>query len=114
MPNTPGMVPPDANGCSNRTRDGKETDTDCGGPDCKKCVPGDQCRFGGDCTSQVCSATGVCEVPTCVDGIKNGDEAGPDCGGACPRCGPGQPCGSLLDCTTNVCQSGVCRIATCG
>lgn len=27
-------------------------------------------------------------VPTCDDGVQNGDEAGVDCGGSCPPCGP--------------------------
>jgi len=36
----------------------------------------------------VCS-NGVCRIPSCLDGIKNGDEAGVDCGGTwCPPCSP--------------------------
>ncbi len=38
------------------------------------------CETGADCLSSVCWS-GTCEAPTCTDGVKNGDEAGVDCGG---------------------------------
>ncbi len=49
---------------------------------CPRCPPGrwlpDRRRTA---LSGVCWS-GICEAPTCTDGVKNGDEAGVDCGGA--------------------------------
>jgi alpha-tubulin suppressor-like RCC1 family protein len=40
--------------CSDGFIDGKETDTDCGGPDCKPCTLGRNCMFTSDCESGIC------------------------------------------------------------
>ena len=40
--------------CSNRRKDGKETDTDCGGGVCAACMLGLKCSRGSDCASQYC------------------------------------------------------------
>src|SRR5690606_969820 len=47
-------------------------------------------------------------VPSCTDGVQNGDESDIDCGGACPGCPDGARCGGGADC-----QSGMCDGATC-
>ncbi len=45
----------------------------------------------------------------CLDGTKNLDETGVDCGGAsCPRCGPGQGCLAGTDCQGGTCTNNIC------
>ncbi|MCB9508234.1 MAG: hypothetical protein H6697_11305 [Myxococcales bacterium] len=73
--------------CDSRRQDGRETDVDCGGPDCAACGNGAMCLENTDCTSRSCR--GVCLGPTCDDGVWNGDEVGKDCGGSC---GPASDC----------------------
>jgi hypothetical protein len=41
------------------------------------------CTDPQQCQSAVCA--GTCTAPTCTDGVKNGTEEGPDCGGPCPN-----------------------------
>jgi hypothetical protein len=53
-------VPPPNGSCANGIKDGAETDIDCGGPACPKCVLGKQCAVNADCQSNVCTA-GVCQ-----------------------------------------------------
>jgi plastocyanin len=61
------------------------------------------------CTSGVCSA-GACQAPTCTDGVRNGDETGPDCGGtSCPACAAGLACAIDADCLSGMCFESVCR-----
>lgn len=45
---------------------------------------GEACDDGDDVNDDECSND--CELPSCSDGVKNGDEAAVDCGGACPAC----------------------------
>lgn len=74
--------------CEDGVRNGRETDIDCGGPDCpKRCAPGQRCATGSDCESGVCER-GTCAQPSCWDGARNGGELGPDCGGPCERACP--------------------------
>jgi hypothetical protein len=40
--------------CTNGTKDGKETDVDCGGSDCLPCANTKTCAVDGDCTSGSC------------------------------------------------------------
>ncbi len=48
---------------------------------------GGGCRSDEECASHICDvATGACAAPTCTDGVRNGAEAGVDCGGVCPAC----------------------------
>src|SRR5262249_48510818 len=44
--------------CSDATKDGQETDTDCGGPACGPCAVGKSCQTGGGCQTGRGSATG--------------------------------------------------------
>jgi hypothetical protein len=49
------------NHCTDLTKDGDETDTDCGGPTCvARCASGKMCVANGDCTSNVCQAGNTC------------------------------------------------------
>ncbi|ACY13586.1 hypothetical protein Hoch_0985 [Haliangium ochraceum DSM 14365] len=57
--------------CQNQTLDGEETDTDCGGPDCPACAPGDSCLLARDCASGLCGGDQRCVAPQCGDGLVN-------------------------------------------
>jgi hypothetical protein len=50
--------------CNDGTKDGNETDIDCGGGTCAKCVPGKVCKAGTDCASGFC-VDGVCCDSAC-------------------------------------------------
>jgi hypothetical protein len=58
-------------------------------------------------------------VPTCTDGVKNGNETDVDCGGSClpsKQCGNGLMCNNGPDCTSGVCKTNLCQgdyAATC-
>jgi hypothetical protein len=97
--------------CKDGTKNGNETDIDCGG-DCSQCDTGKICKVGGDCTSAVCKDTGTglkCQAPTNTDGVKNGNETGIDCGGAAnPKCADGQGCKDRADCTSDYCKANKC------
>jgi hypothetical protein len=63
--------------------------------------------------------TGVVTTPVlqrlrnrCVNGFKDGDETGVDCGGSCAPCPEMQACRSSADCRSQNCVEGVCG-ATC-
>ncbi|MTB51609.1 cohesin domain-containing protein [Lewinella sp. W8] len=50
-------------------------------------------------------------VPTCNDGIQNGDETGVDCGGSCAPCNPGSDtCGEGSN-AFNLCLDDLCNVA---
>jgi uncharacterized repeat protein (TIGR01451 family) len=55
-------TPSGSNACVDATRDGRETDVDCGGGGCAPCGGGKACSSGGDCLSGVCSG-GSCLAP---------------------------------------------------
>ena len=77
-----------------------------GGPPHCACEDGRHCLVARDCISAVCSG-GVCQEPTCNDGVKNSDESNVDCGGtSCPPCATGSECADGLDCLTGVCGGG--------
>jgi hypothetical protein len=72
------------------------------------CIPGKKCHTGSDCLDGVCSM-GICQVPTCTDGVKNGQETDVDCGGGtCPPCVAGRRCLVDGDCQSMMCTGGVC------
>lgn len=114
-----GTVEPDAT-CADGTRNGMETDVDCGGDACGPCGPGKGCTLDGDCATLACQGGSCAAVPvdpgcvasdqpTCNDCLKNGLETDLDCGGDdCAPCGPGAACGTDGDCETLSCDLGIC------
>jgi alpha-tubulin suppressor-like RCC1 family protein len=97
--------------CTNGITDGNETDVDCGGDQCLRCADGKSCLVATDCTSLVCADRGLglqCQVPTCNDEVKNGQETDVDCGGPCPACQLGEACKLLSDCAGGACVQSHC------
>jgi len=89
--------------CFDRTRDGGESDVDCGGP-CEPCgAIGATCTLATDCETAACEAGGTCADPTCSDGILDGTETGIDCGGPCAGCATGGLCYLNSDCASGQC-----------
>ncbi len=85
--------------CSDGTRNGTETDIDCGGADCPACMDSQACEEASDCTTGVCQE-GSCLSASCGDEIvspaigEDCDEGGVDtaaCDRDCslPECGDG-------------------------
>eukprot|EP01004_Peranema_trichophorum_P002132 NODE_1297_length_2025_cov_1.904311_g1098_i0.p1 GENE.NODE_1297_length_2025_cov_1.904311_g1098_i0~~NODE_1297_length_2025_cov_1.904311_g1098_i0.p1 ORF type:complete len:482 (-),score=88.69 NODE_1297_length_2025_cov_1.904311_g1098_i0:196-1641(-) len=109
-----------------------ETDIDCGGP-CNKCSDSKKCLLNEDCVSGLCRK-GVCLVsifeqpnfrvnigdglssrarwiPSCTDNVKNGNEAGVDCGGSCANACPAySSCNISKDCVSGICRENRCRL----
>ena len=76
--------------CGNGVVDAFEEWVDCGGPECEPC---EQCSNGiqdGAETGIDCDDDPLTECPDCLalcnDGLLNGNEDCPDCGGACTPC----------------------------
>ncbi|HVY49224.1 MAG TPA: hypothetical protein VHB21_25210, partial [Minicystis sp.] len=90
--------------CMDGVRNEDETDADCGGATCPRCVPGKVCAQGSDCDSGVCTNL-VCQQPACDDTVQNGTESDVDCGGSCgATCALGQHCNNALDCESGRCN----------
>lgn len=101
--------------CTDKIKNGDETDVDCGGTCDTKCAFGKTCATLADCDA----AIGVCsqslKCTTCESGAKDGDETDVDCGGSCTtKCGEGKGCATRADCSTFNCDAGtgLCGIAT--
>jgi hypothetical protein len=96
--------------CFNTTKDGAETDVDCGGGTCPKCATGKACAASGDCTSTFCSTMGTsqCEPNAgCADGVVNNAETDKDCGGGtCNKCIYAKTCAANTDCASGLCDVG--------
>ena len=92
--------------CTNGRKDTNETDVDCGGPKCRKCVDGKQCVAATDCAGGFCELnTKQCSTPSCSDAIRNGNETDVDCGGGtCRVCAVGRRCTLATDCATGACN----------
>jgi hypothetical protein len=102
--------------CSNGVQDGDETGVDCGGGCEAGCAVGQGCEAPSDCASDFCqSSTNTCVDDHCVDGVKDADESGLDCGGnTCGDCGVGQGCVLASDCASTFCSvGGVCVASRC-
>ena len=89
--------------------DQMETDTDCGGPNCPSCADLLRCTERTDCESLVCQG-GVCQVPTCDDGERNGETERIQIAVAIVR----TPAWTTKlwvdsDCVSNKCHQGTCR-----
>ncbi|MEO7331520.1 MAG: hypothetical protein ABI193_23300, partial [Minicystis sp.] len=95
--------------CHDLTKDGDETDLDCGGScsPAAACNDGLTCAIDADCKSLSCDgATNKCVPAACDDTTANGDETDVDCGGSCA---PALKCDDLLGClVAGDCKSGVC------
>jgi hypothetical protein len=99
--------------CSDGTKNGDESDVDCGGSCSTACADGASCTQAGECQSGVCVSS-LCQSPTCADGVVNSSETGPDCGGAgCAPCGAGAACAQASDCQSGSCQANVCSAPSC-
>ena len=106
--------------CDDLSRDGVETDVDCGGAVCSQCVNGKGCAAASDCESGFCDDGGGAPAAICAACL--GDE---DCGGvpgsyceggACrAKKGAGETCRGVNECASGFCPSGdgVCCDAAC-
>src|ERR1700722_1983747 len=63
----------DANQCHDGSKDGSETDVDCGGGTCPACLVGKVCASTSDCaTGAGCDVTTkTCDATQCHDGVKD-------------------------------------------
>ncbi|HIN86554.1 MAG TPA: hypothetical protein EYN06_08745, partial [Myxococcales bacterium] len=94
--------------CSDGELNNAETDIDCGGGICPKCIDNKGCVAAADCISNLCD-NGICvPEPGCSDGVLNGTETGIDCGGVCPKCSEDQPCLVDSDCDSGWCLNSQC------
>jgi hypothetical protein len=108
-----GTAPEPAPTCSDGTKNGNETDVDCGGGTCPLCGRGQACRAPTDCKNAACN-NGYCQPAGCTDGLKNGNETDVDCGGHdCHACADGKVCLTGPDCESGMCTNGTCQPATC-
>lgn len=102
---------------ADRVRNADETDVDCGGKTTQaRCAADKGCSTNADCVSGLfCNAkTRRCAATSCVDGVKNGDETGIDCGGAkCPKCGAGAPSFSGTGCASGYSNGRFCVDSPC-
>lgn len=110
--------------CSDNVKNAAESDVDCGGP-CAPCRAGRDCHVDADCVDSVCAAEAACEsegedcptpfcqLATCTDRVKNGDETGVDCGSACEKCANGGGCALDRDCESGHCAEAVCVAPGC-
>ena len=99
--------------CSDGIKNGAETDLDCGGGTCGKCVDKKACVAASDCSSGACTGK-VCAAPSCSDTTKNGAETDVDCGGgSCGQCADSRACTTATDCMSAVCSGKICAAPTC-
>ena len=108
--------------CTNTVLDGMETDVDCGGNICDKCVDNKLCKVDTDCMSGICDMTESmprCEAADtcgnsrmetgeyCDDGnIMTGD----GCGAGCLK-EDGEVCAAPEECESNTCTANACAPA---
>ncbi len=112
-------VPPH---CANDTKDGDETDVDCGGS-CGGCTNSMDCNYNSDCRQDLdgngtndllCDEEGFCYSDLCLNNIQNSFESDIDCGGFCPCCSQGKSCDQEDDCCSGSdCIAGACVPDTC-
>lgn len=101
--------------CDDQTRNGDETDIDCGyAAQCGPCEVGQRCATEMDCDGGACVRF-ACAAPTCRDGLVNTNETDVDCGGGgdCSPCQLGQSCRVTADCDDLACDGGRCQPAGC-
>ncbi len=94
--------------CSDRVRDGDESDVDCGGSCTVKCQNGKSCVASSDCKGAYC-VNSICRSGNCTDSYQNQDESDIDCGGSCAnKCVIGSMCRKSSDCESALCTGGTC------
>lgn len=101
------------NQCTDRVKNGAETDIDCGGGTCPSCAAGLRCTMTSDCETAGCDG-GTCRLPTCSDGKRDGFESDVDCGASCAKCAVGQKCANGDDCTSGRCAASTGSTGVCG
>ncbi len=105
-PDAPVDAPVDAPGvptCTDRIRNGSETDIDCGGS-CPKCAIPQACSLDTDCASGNCTLL-KCAAATCGDLKQDNAETDVDCGGPiCSKCGTNLKCLVPADCQSSSCS----------
>jgi hypothetical protein len=81
------VVPPALKGCCNGSKDGTETDVDCGGPlglgdgTCDRCQDGQACISDSDCVSPFqCTVDTMTGLKNCVGGALTASICDPDTG----------------------------------
>jgi hypothetical protein len=94
------------------SKNGDETDVDCGGGTCATCADGKSCVLPDDCSSGKCLSN-QCVAVSCDDDVTNGNETDVDCGGSCLPCADGLACGLPADCRSKVCTAQVCQVPAC-
>jgi len=92
--------------CADGSRDGAETDRDCGGG-CAGCGVGLMCLVNADCAASACdSVSSQCVSSQCIDHHRDGTESDTDCGGTCTtKCALGRTCGADADCISGACDA---------
>ncbi len=94
--------------CSDKIKDGDESDVDCGGSCSAKCPTGRACGSNSDCRTSFC-VSGICKAGNCTDSYMNQDETDTDCGGSCSKkCGLSNKCKKNTDCESNICSDEFC------
>jgi hypothetical protein len=93
--------------CLDGHKDFDETDRDCGGATCPRCIDDEGCKQDSDCHSGHCQLQrGTCLTQLCFDGVRNNLESDVDCGGGiCKACALGQRCGIPSDCASDACDA---------
>ncbi|UQA62075.1 hypothetical protein [Polyangium aurulentum] len=117
-------VPNDGNECTKDACNGTvpvievPAGSECGGGYCKaafdtaicvECTTNEQCSGIVDKSCQ----RNKCVLPSCMNTIKDVDEADKDCGGSCGPCNIGQACSKGTDCDSGACTNGKCVEPTC-
>lgn len=109
-------TPPVVDHCTNGLQDDQETDIDCGGTECGKCLDGKACVRDDDCFGGALGGAcenNVCKTPNCTDNTANGGESDVDCGGStCAKCTFGKHCNSATDCQSGTCDGNACSCPT--
>ncbi|MDB4953681.1 MAG: Tryptophan synthase alpha chain [Myxococcales bacterium] len=98
--------------CNDGVRNGDETDVDCGGT-CGPCEDGGVHVDADVDAPLVCGQTScagrTCPLPSCFDGIRDGQETDVDCGGGiCRKCAGARHCTTACDCFNGQCIAGTC------
>ena len=106
--------------CSDKRKNGGETDLDCGGGSCPTCPVGRTCGVNADCSSDLCigETCVVCggqDQPCCANAACNnglqcsgGSCSAPPCGGNGQMCCNGNVCNNGLQCSGGFCGAPPC------